>query len=96
MIPIIRGLLLLLRFPWFFGCRRFARIFGVGQANIAHRRVVAGKGYAIGAELGVLELLPGIEFLFHAGLTFCLGAEPRRGNPAIGSRGLGSGPQCPE
>jgi hypothetical protein len=74
---------------------RFARIFRVGQAEVDHRRIGAGKGYAILGEPGVLELAPHIELFLHAGLAFLLRAETGCRGPTVGGGGLRAGPQGP-
>ena len=68
-----------------FGCG-FPGIFGIGQAEIGHRAVVAGKRHAITLELRVFELTPHVELVLQAGLAFLLSPKPRRRGPRIGRR----------
>ena len=52
------GVSLLLRLDRF--GRRLSRVFGIGQAVVAHGGIVGGEGHAVGAKLGVLELTPSL------------------------------------
>ena len=69
-----------------------ARIFGIGQAVIAHRGPVFRKGYGVSSKFRILELTPYIQFFFYIGQASLLVLVSARARPAIRRRSLGSDP----
>ena len=88
-----RGGTLSLPFPGF--GRRFSRFFVLRQANVSHRAVITRKEHTVAFKFGVFELAPHVQLVLETGLAFLFGAEPGRGQPAIGRHSLGSCPEGP-
>ena len=75
--------------------RGLSGLFVFGQAKVSHRAVIARKHHTIAFEFRVLELAPHVELVFDTGLARLFGTEPRRRQPIVRRRGLGSRPEGP-
>ena len=75
--------------------RGFSGVFVFRQAKVSHRAIIARKRHTVAFEFRVLELAPHVELIFDTGLALLFGTEPRRRQPVVRRRGLGSRPEGP-
>ena len=75
--------------------RGLSGFFVFRQAKVSHRAVITRKGHTVAFEFRVFELAPHVQLVFDTRLALLFGTEPRRGQPIVRRRGLGSRPEGP-